>query len=270
MEDEDEGVVFKKGKGTRRSRKRDDGEAEEEPEEAVRIEVKKRSIRGSVMTTTSGHEEGNGDFQYKTSGTSTATVFDPTVFADEKDEPVVSAQLQEVVDGEKIFQGDKYASFLGTPSAKSGPLKASGYIRSTTLMDYQPNVCKDYKQTGFCGYGSNCKYLHDRGDYKMGWQLEKDWNEQQKKLKDGGGGASDKDDVGKTDELPFACFICKKEFVDPVVTKCMHYFCEKCALDQEKKTRKCFICQEPTLGIFNQPKQLIEKLKQKKEVTIKK
>ncbi|KAF5177292.1 Zinc finger ccch domain-containing protein [Thalictrum thalictroides] len=30
--------------------------------------------------------------------------------------------------------------------------------------------------------------------------------------------------------LPFACFICPQRFVDPVVTKCKHYFCEHCAL----------------------------------------
>ncbi|CAL9222150.1 unnamed protein product, partial [Arabidopsis halleri] len=28
---------------------------------------------------------------------------------------------------------------------------------------------------------------------------------------------------------PFACFICKKPFVDPIVTKC-NYFCEHCVL----------------------------------------
>ena len=43
----------------------------------------------------------------------------------------------------------------------------------------QPDICKDYKETGFCGYGDNCKFLHDRGDYKSGWQLEKEWDAKQ-------------------------------------------------------------------------------------------
>ena len=35
-------------------------------------------------------------------------------------------------------------------------------------------MCKDFKDTGYCGYGDACKFLHDRSDYKSGWQLEKD------------------------------------------------------------------------------------------------
>jgi hypothetical protein len=40
-------------------------------------------------------------------------------------------------------------------------------------FDYQPDICKDYKETGFCSYGDSCKFLHDRGDYKSGWELER-------------------------------------------------------------------------------------------------
>jgi len=85
--------------------------------------------------------------------------------------------------------------------------------------------------------------------------------------------------------LPFACFICRKPFVDPVVTRsiilppfsflplshstlhhplshdatlpirlfprCQHYFCEACAIKHYGKDPKCAICSEDTLGIFN-------------------
>ena len=37
---------------------------------------------------------------------------------------------------------------------------------------------------GNCGYGDSCKFLHDRGDYKSGWQLDREWNERGKN-KDG-------------------------------------------------------------------------------------
>ena len=40
-------------------------------------------------------------------------------------------------------------------------------------FDYQPDICKDYKETGYCGYGDACKFVHDRGDYKSGWELDR-------------------------------------------------------------------------------------------------
>ena len=35
----------------------------------------------------------------------------------------------------------------------AGPLRAPSFVRSTCVFDYQPNICKDYKETGFCGFG---------------------------------------------------------------------------------------------------------------------
>jgi hypothetical protein len=64
-----------------------------------------------------------------------------------------------------------------------GPIRAPAFLRSSCRFDYQPHICKDYKETGFCGYGDNCIYLHDRGDYKSGWQLEKEWDENMAKKK---------------------------------------------------------------------------------------
>ncbi len=178
--------------------------------------------------------------------------------------------LQAVVGGEKVYAGEKArASFFrtsdaaakGTAGLKAGPIKASNFIKSATLIDYNPSVCKDYKQTGFCGYGLNCIYVHDRGDYKSGWEIDKEWAAKQKNINSG---EEENYEVESSDEdndnLPFACLICRNDFVEPVVTKCGHYFCESCALDQEKKTKRCAVCNEPTAGIFNQPKALIEKL----------
>ncbi|XP_057441483.1 zinc finger CCCH domain-containing protein 51-like [Lotus japonicus] len=143
-----------------------------------------------------------------------------------------------------------------------GPLRASAHIRVSARFDYQPDICKDYKEAGYCGYGDSCKFMHDRGDYKFGWQLEKEWDEAEKARKmrllaaasgedadeEGDNVTSDEDD---DDSLPFVCFICNKPFVDPVVTKCKHYFCEHCALKHHAKNKKCFVCNQPTLGTFN-------------------
>lgn len=147
-----------------------------------------------------------------------------------------------------------------------GPLRASAHIRVSARFDYQPDICKDYKETGYCGYGDSCKFMHDRGDYKSGWQLEKEWDEKEKARKrnlalkqlesDEDAEQSDEDD----DSLPFACFICRQPFVDPVVTKCKHYFCEHCALKHHAKNKKCFVCNTPTLGIFNTAQEIRKRI----------
>ena len=41
------------------------------------------------------------------------------------------------------------------PNRSFGPIKAATNIRTITVTDYSPDVCKDYKQTGFCGFGDN-------------------------------------------------------------------------------------------------------------------
>jgi RING finger protein 113A len=168
-----------------------------------------------------------------------------------------------------------------------GPLKGASNIRMTVRVDYQPDVCKDYKETGYCGFGDSCKFLHDRGDYKAGWQIDKEWEEKQKATRERIEAGllqsdDDEDKVGDTrtrnqgkgtdsgvvdgDQLPFACLICRKpwnECQDPVVTKCNHYFCEQCALQHNAKTTKCAACQQPTGGIFNVARDIVKKYKSK-------
>lgn len=54
-------------------------------------------------------------------------------------------------------------------------------MRFTSRFDYNPSLCKDYHDTGYCTFGDSCIYGHDRGDYKTGWEIEKEWEEEQKK-----------------------------------------------------------------------------------------
>lgn len=94
-------------------------------------------------------------------------------------------------DGTKIYRGQKaYRQYTGKAedfdsqvNAGSGPARAPVHYRATSRFDYQPDICKDYRDTGFCGYGEACKFMHDRSDYKSGWQLEQQWEEMQKKKK---------------------------------------------------------------------------------------
>lgn len=140
---------------------------------------------------------------------------------------------------------------------RKGPIRAPAHLRSTVRWDYQPDICKDYKETGYCGFGDSCKFLHDRSDYKFGWQIETDA---------AAGVVDDEDDTkyeidDDENNLPFKCFICRDSFTDPIVTKCKHYFCEKCALAQYKKSARCYICNQQTHGVFNPAKEIISKLK---------
>ncbi|KAK8789680.1 hypothetical protein JH06_1769 [Blastocystis sp. subtype 4] len=156
--------------------------------------------------------------------------------------------------------------FTGT----QGPIRSTGHIAISNRFDYQPEICKDYKETGYCSFGDSCKFIHDRSDYKSGWEIEKEWQKEQeeKRKRRERGEDSDADDdnkyvVSSSDEedLPFACFICRQEFVKPVVTNCGHYFCEKCALEQYRKSPKCYVCGKNTNGCFNKATKILDRLK---------
>ncbi|KAF8264800.1 hypothetical protein EI94DRAFT_1779488 [Lactarius quietus] len=144
-------------------------------------------------------------------------------------------------------------------SMRTGPVRSNNStIRTVTITDYQPDVCKDYKETGFCGFGDTCKFLHDRGTYLAGWQLDKLAANPQKQAEDPSGSDSD-------DDLPFACLIGRHPFTDPVVTRCGHYFCSSCAIKRFAKTPKCAACGAPTGGIFNRADKVMAKMKKLEE-----
>lgn len=67
-------------------------------------------------------------------------------------------------------------------------------------------------------------------------------------------------DGNQDDDLPFACFLCREPFVDPVVTTCGHYFCRSCAQSDPWLIKKCTVCGKATNGIFNRATKLIKKL----------
>ena len=167
------------------------------------------------------------------------------------------------------------ASDRGTAT---GPLRAATAMRTTVRVDYAPDICKDYKETGYCGYGDACKFMHDRGDHKAGWQIDREWEEKQKKeaerkkqedaWADGGEAEQKEGDDDDDDGLPFACFICRRpwdEESDPVVTRCGHYFCEQCALKRHAAPGggACAACGKATGGTFNVAHAIARKVKRK-------
>ncbi|XP_005994673.1 E3 ubiquitin-protein ligase RNF113A isoform X2 [Latimeria chalumnae] len=185
-----------------------------------------------------------------------------------------SQKIQEELrgkDDDKIYRGinnyQKYVkpkdTSMGNASSgmvRKGPIRAPDHLRATVRWDYQPDICKDYKETGFCGFGDSCKFLHDRSDYKHGWQIERE-------LEEGRYGANDDENYevsSDEDDLPFKCFICRNSFKNPVITKCKHYFCESCALQHYRKSKRCYVCDQQTNGVFNPAKELIAKIEKHK------
>ncbi|RUS72239.1 hypothetical protein EGW08_019993, partial [Elysia chlorotica] len=217
------------------------------------------SITVSYKSTRTGKREGPTDM-----GATSVQEIDTQ--ADRDAQAILSRSLQIQKDlkekeDDKIYRGiNNYQQFYekkdtvianaDSSKNRTGPMRASANIRSTVRWDYQPDICKDYKETGFCGFGDSCKFLHDRSDYKHGWQLERE-------MELGTYGQKDEENYeisSDEDDMPFKCFICRNSFKDPVVTKCKHYFCEKCALSHYRKSKRCFVCGEPTGGIFNPAK----------------
>ncbi|EKM54732.1 uncharacterized protein PHACADRAFT_258765, partial [Phanerochaete carnosa HHB-10118-sp] len=162
--------------------------------------------------------------------------------------------------GQKAYQKHVQKNKEVPKAMRVGPQRASGStIRTVTIVDYQPDVCKDYKETGYCGFGDTCKFLHDRGTYLAGWQLDKLAADPQRQVDD------ESDDDSSDEDIPFACLICRKPFTDPVVTRCGHFFDSACAIKRFAKTPKCAACGAPTGGIFNRADKVIEKMKKTRE-----
>lgn len=196
---------------------------------------------------------------------------------------------------EQAIANAKYTGLLG-------PLRSSmSNVRSTVRVEYafsaqglDGGFCKDYKETGYCGFGDSCKFAHDRGDYKSGYQLEKEWEDKMKaieekkkkrwekrqqkraqaeaegrQLEEDDDSDSSEDISDDDDNLPGHCPECGDSWEEcksqPIQTTCGHHFCEDCAMTAFAKSPKCVTCGANTNGIFNSADTLLEKLKLKKE-----
>lgn len=141
-----------------------------------------------------------------------------------------------------------------------GPVKAPSHVRTTCRFDYAYGLCKDWRIGGYCGYGDSCIFVHDRSEFKTGWELEKEWEKEQEekrkkaiermeniekleKIEQG------QEEETEEEEEKKSCGICKG--VVEVVTQCKHEFCYKCCIEQYAKTPKCYVCGKDTKGIFN-------------------
>lgn len=213
-------------------------------------------------------------------------------FDTEHEKPQVLQPSAAQTQSEGIYHGTvAYKSFIRKPSDHQlqpnpsrtvGPQKLNSNVRSITVTDFAPDVCKDYKQTGFCGFGDSCKFLHAREDYKKGWQLDRDWEvttkhkppvgrtiasaNRQSRANDADANADpNEEDEKLLESIPFACIICKNPYTSPIVTKCGHYFCEACALKRYSRSPSCAACGAGTGGVFNVARRLERLLERKRE-----
>jgi RING finger protein 113A len=196
---------------------------------------------------------------------------------DKKSNLAKAAAVTPAEESNGAYRGSSsYSSFIDKnpdgPGRHVGPVKAPTNVRAITVTDFAPDVCKDYKTTGYCGFGDSCKFLHAREDYKQGWQLDKEWENVGVKGKgkgkaDATAAAADVDPEEKMlQEIPFACIICKGTYKNPVATKCGHYFCQKCAMGryQREKKRTCAACGADTAGSFAVARKLKDLLEKKR------
>lgn len=296
--------LFKKRKirssATRQRKEKDDNNDSSEDETTVVKKEKKQDHNPMIQSTNvkrqrekANYEENSDDesitVSYKSNRTAGpagpsdqgATAILETETEKDKDAQALFEKAQKIneelegKEDDKIYRGlNNYAQYYkkkdtaaGNASSgmvRKGPIRAPSNLRATVRWDYQPDICKDYKETGFCGFGDSCKFLHDRSDYKLGWQLERETVTGEY---DNSGDEDDKkyEIDSDEDDLPFKCFICRNSFTDPVVTKCKHYFCEKCALEQYRKSTRCYICNVQTNGTFNPAKELIARTKMREK-----
>jgi len=258
---------------------------------------KKRKITSSsvqIIATNNKSNSSDDDYDHQINNTTNVKhkrsfhrkgAIESTTF-EGKDDASVKKEFMPEENAERGLRGGAEASFA-TVDTKStyGPTRGQGlsHIRKITRIDYNPEICKDYKETGYCGYGDTCIFIHDRSNYKEGWQIEKEWEEKQKKMRErqrrqleGLSVSSDSEyDSGAEeepgDDLPFACFVCRTNWSDlpsgvaPVVTLCEHYFCEKCAMKSYRTDSACPTCKKPTRGVYNVADKIINRLMKEKK-----
>jgi RING finger protein 113A len=287
-------VKKKNVKGRMRKRNRDDGSSSEEDQTEVVMETKvtkRGSTFGATKKKTSNivsdlaevseknamaHQYGGGTFAESEIDTA----------ADRDQRAILEKNLKMQQDGTaeeqsgSVYRGQAgYKNYIQVKESQiggakytgtKGPIRAPQWARASCRFDYQPDVCKDYKDTGFCGFGDSCKFMHDRGNYKTGWQLEKEWEETEKKrkLKLALGNKDEEQEKLEAEahmDIQFACPLTRQPFLQPVVTLCGHYFEESAILSHYAKSSICPMCAKSTYGTFNKASKLVALLAKREE-----
>lgn len=139
-----------------------DNESNEESDEEIVVKYKSRRLAESETP--------------KDMGATAEVIFETATDRDATAIFKKSIEINKELEGkadDKVYRGmnnytqfykkkDTAAGNAGSGINSVGPMRAPTNLRSTVRWDYQPDICKDYKETGFCGFGDSCKFLHDR------------------------------------------------------------------------------------------------------------
>ena len=178
-------VSFKKKKRKRKSRANrrtraistaKDGSSDDDTT-VVQVAAKRKSTVNRFSTSNHRKKNAVNDLQevsdrtttaIKVSGGATAIAeFDTAPDRDGRAIRERNIDLNEsgVVDDATVYRGQAgYKNYIKKDKAQiaankftgtQGPIRPSVFFRPSFRMDYQPDVCKDYKETGYCGYGTS-------------------------------------------------------------------------------------------------------------------
>ena len=84
--------------------------------------------------------------------------------ADSSHDGMWSLQEMEGKEDDKVYRGqnnylqyyerkDTVQGNAASGMNRKGPMRAPLHLRATVRWDYQPDICKDWKETGYCGFG---------------------------------------------------------------------------------------------------------------------
>ncbi|KAG7701414.1 hypothetical protein KL929_000131 [Ogataea haglerorum] len=104
----------------------------------------------------------------------------------ESEPNVIRQEIKKEQDAENRSedQEDQSKDIAGKKPQRYNIKQLSSSIKTNTVIDYQPDVCKDFLKNGYCGYGDTCKFLHYRDEFKVVKNPKKrEWEEVMKKNK---------------------------------------------------------------------------------------